>query len=84
MCSPVQYHLAHRPPYGRGLLETVPTETVGEDQVRNDGVWSYDGVLVKGVVVVVTRPRTLNLECKNIVKIVTPNCTVGTRARGYL
>ena len=54
--SPVQYHLANCSPDSGSLLDTVATESVGEDQVGNDWVRSNDGILVKGVVFVVACP----------------------------
>ena len=52
----------HGPTHPGGLLQPVPTEPVGEDEVLNWLGGTDDGVLVEGVVGVVAGPGVLDLQ----------------------
>src|SRR5258708_27437991 len=54
--------LAERPSGGRRLLHAMPTEAIDKIHIFKTWVAPDDGVLVKGVVVIETRPRALHLE----------------------
>lgn len=58
----IQYDFTHCPPCGWRLLDPVTTKPINEHKVRDNRVSSDDGILVQRVVLVVTSPRTLNLQ----------------------
>lgn len=55
---PLSDHLRHSTAGRRCLLQPVATEAIDEDEVPQNRVGADDAILVKRVVVIVTRPRT--------------------------
>lgn len=58
----IQDELCHGAAHGGGVLQAVPAEARGKVHVVDQRVHADDAVLVEGVVVVVSGPRTRHLR----------------------